>query len=141
MCHTVRVGEIWVRSPQVMQGYWNLPEATAEAVTADGWFKTGDAAYLDEDGYVYIHDRVKDMIVRRGERLPGRGRERPDGAPGHGRLAVIGVPDEKWGETAKAIVVRHADAGVTQLEIIGSARSVSPSSSARRASSGPRCAA
>ena len=64
-----------------MKGYWNMPEETAKAIIADGWFRTGDAGYLDADGYLYIHDRVKDMIVsRRREHLPGRGRERADGA-------------------------------------------------------------
>ena len=63
------VGEIWIRSPQVMKGYWNMPEETAKAITADGWFQTGDAGYLDADGYLYIHDRVKDMIVSGGENV------------------------------------------------------------------------
>jgi long-chain acyl-CoA synthetase len=114
------VGEIWVRSPQVMQGYWNLPEATAEAVTDDGWFKTGDAAYLDEDGYVYIHDRVKDMIVSGGENVyPAEVENVLMGHPRVADCAVIGVPHDRWGETAKAIVVKHSGADITELEIIG----------------------
>ena len=69
------------RSPQIMKGYWNMPEETAKTIIADGWFRTGDAGYLDADGYLYIHDRVKDMIVSGGENIyPGRGRERADGA-------------------------------------------------------------
>ena len=78
-CEVGEVGEIWARGPQIMKGYWNMPEETAKAIT-DGWFHTGDAGYLDAEGYLYIHDRVKDMIVsRRRERLPGRGGERADG--------------------------------------------------------------
>ena len=68
-CPAGEVGEIWIRSPQVMKGYWHMPEETAKAVTADGWFKSGDAGYLDEDGYLFIHDRVKDMIVSGGENV------------------------------------------------------------------------
>ena len=60
---TGEVGEIWTRTPQNMKGYWNQPEATAATIDADGWLRTGDAGYLDADGYLYIHDRVKDMIV------------------------------------------------------------------------------
>ncbi|TVR25786.1 MAG: long-chain-fatty-acid--CoA ligase [Ilumatobacter sp.] len=113
------VGEIWVRSPQVMKGYWNMPEATAEAITADGWFKTGDAGYVDEDGYVYIHDRVKDMIVSGGENVyPAEVENVLMGHPGVADCAIIGVPHEKWGETAKAIVVRQPDVEVTEDEII-----------------------
>ncbi|MDG1267059.1 MAG: AMP-binding protein [Ilumatobacter sp.] len=63
------VGEIWIRSPQVMTGYWRMPEEAAKVVAADGWFKSGDAGYLDDDGYPYICDRVKDMIVSGGENV------------------------------------------------------------------------
>jgi len=63
------VGEIWIRSPQVMTGYWRMPEEAAKVVAADGWFMSGDAGYLDDDGYPYICDRVKDMIVSGGENV------------------------------------------------------------------------
>ena len=100
------VGEIWVRGPQVMKGYWNNDAATAEAVDADGWFRSGDAGYLDDDGYLYIHDRVKDMIVSGGENVyPAEVENVLMGHTGIADVAVIGVPHEKWGETAKAIVV------------------------------------
>jgi acyl-CoA synthetase (AMP-forming)/AMP-acid ligase II len=107
------VGEIWIRSPQVMQGYWHQPDETAKAVTEDGWFKSGDAGYLDADGYLYIHDRVKDMIVSGGENVyPAEVENVLMSHPGIADVAVIGVPHEKWGETAKAMVVRAAgDAG------------------------------
>ncbi len=104
---TGEVGEIWIRGPQVMKGYWNMPEATADAVDADGWFRSGDAGYLDADGYVYIHDRVKDMIVSGGENVyPAEVENVLMAHPGVADVAVIGVPHERWGETPKAIVVR-----------------------------------
>jgi long-chain acyl-CoA synthetase len=113
------VGEIWCKSPQVMKGYWNNPKATAESITPDGWFKTGDAGYRDEDGYIYIHDRVKDMIVSGGENVyPAEVESALMGHPGIADVAVIGVPHEKWGETVKAIVVKKADVAVTEAEII-----------------------
>ena len=113
------VGEIWCRTPQVMKGYWNNPKATAESITPDGWFKTGDAGYRDEDGYIYIHDRVKDMIVSGGENVyPAEVESALMSHPAIADVAVIGVPHEKWGETVKAIVVKKADVAVTEAEII-----------------------
>jgi long-chain acyl-CoA synthetase len=113
------VGEIWCKSPQVMKGYWNNPKATAESITPDGWFKTGDAGYRDEDGYIYIHDRVKDMIVSGGENVyPAEVESALMSHPAIADVAVIGVPHEKWGETVKAIVVKKADIAVTEAEII-----------------------
>jgi long-chain acyl-CoA synthetase len=113
------VGEIWVRSPQVMKGYWNMPEETERAITPDGWFKTGDAGYLDADGFLYIHDRVKDMIVSGGENVyPAEVENVLMGHPAVADCAVIGVPHEKWGETAKAIVVKQPDADLTQEDVI-----------------------
>jgi long-chain acyl-CoA synthetase len=117
------VGEIWVRSPQVMKGYWNNDQATAEAVDADGWFRSGDAGYLDDDGYLYIHDRVKDMIVSGGENVyPAEVENALMRHPGIADVAVIGVPHERWGETAKAVVVKAADADPSEDEIIAFAR-------------------
>ena len=113
------VGEIWCRTPQVMKGYWNNPKATAESITPEGWFKTGDAGYIDEDGYIYIHDRVKDMIVSGGENVyPAEVESALMSHPAIADVAVIGVPHEKWGETVKAIVVKKADVAVTEAEII-----------------------
>ncbi|MGB0113363.1 MAG: long-chain-fatty-acid--CoA ligase [Ilumatobacteraceae bacterium] len=117
------VGEIWIRSPQVMKGYWNQPDETTKSVTPDGWFKSGDAGYLDADGYLYIHDRVKDMIVSGGENVyPAEVENVLMSHPDIADVAVIGVPHEKWGETAKAIVVRAADSTVTEAEIIAFAK-------------------
>jgi len=104
------VGEIWVRSIQVMKGYWRDPEATAAAVTDDGFFRTGDAGYLKE-GYLFIHDRVKDMIVSGGENIyPAEIENALMKHPAVADVAVIGVPHEIWGETVKAIVVRAEEA-------------------------------
>ncbi len=120
------VGEIWVRSKQVMKGYWHMPEETAKSITDDGWFKTGDAAYLDPDGYVYIHDRVKDMIVSGGENVyPAEVENALMSHPGIADVAVIGVPHERWGETAMAIVVRPGTpegSALTEQAVIDFAR-------------------
>jgi long-chain acyl-CoA synthetase len=113
------VGELWTRSHQNMKGYWHNPEATAAAITEDGWFKTGDAGFLDADGFVFLHDRVKDMIVSGGENVyPAEVENVLMKHPAVGDVAVIGVPDEKWGEAVKAIVVKAAGAEVTEAELI-----------------------
>ena len=103
------IGEFWVRSPQVMAGYWDKPEATAEAFV-DGWLRTGDAGRVDADGYLYLEDRVKDMVITGGENVYPAEVERvlvehPDVA----EVAVIGIPHEKWGETVHAVVTSAPD--------------------------------
>jgi acyl-CoA synthetase (AMP-forming)/AMP-acid ligase II len=114
-----QVGEIATRSAANMNGYWNLPDATAHAIDTDGWLRTGDAGYLDEDGYVYIHDRVKDMIITGGENVyPAEVENAVFGHPGVADVAVIGVPDAKWGEAVKAVVVRKPGADPSPAEII-----------------------
>jgi len=116
------VGELWVRSVQVMKGYWNKPEDTARAITPDGWFKTGDAGYW-RDGFLYLHDRVKDMIVSGGENVyPAEVENALMAHPGVADVAVIGVPDERWGEAVKAIVVRAPGASPTPEELIAFTR-------------------
>ncbi|MFI4999063.1 MAG: fatty acid--CoA ligase [Reyranellales bacterium] len=116
------VGEIAVRSPQIMGGYWKLPEATTRAIQGD-WFLTGDAGYLDDKGYLYIYDRVKDMIVSGGENIyPAEVESALFGHPGVADVAVIGVPDDRWGEAVKAIVVKKPGARVTPGELITWAR-------------------
>ena len=116
------VGEIICRSPQVMLGYWNAPEATTQSIR-DGWFYTGDAGYLDQDGYVFIYDRVKDMIISGGENIyPAEVESAIYGHPDVADVAVIGVPDEKWGEAVKAIVVKKPGKSPEPSEIIAFAR-------------------
>lgn len=100
------VGEIWARGPNIMVGYLNRPEETAAVLDADGWYHSGDAAWADEDGYVYIVDRVKDMIISGGENVYSAEVENvlythPDVL----EAAVIGVPDDVWGERVHAVVV------------------------------------
>jgi long-chain acyl-CoA synthetase len=118
-----QVGEIATRSPWNMAGYWNLPEATAKTIDKDGWLRTGDAGYLDEDGYVYIHDRVKDMIITGAENVyPAEVESAIYGHPDVADVAVIGVPDEKWGEAVKAIVVPKPGKSPDPQDIIAFAR-------------------
>jgi acyl-CoA synthetase (AMP-forming)/AMP-acid ligase II len=105
------VGEICVRGGTVMAGYRNRPEEQAAAFTADHWFRTGDAGRFDEDGYLYVTDRVKDMIVSGAENVyPVEVENVLMDHPLVAEAAVIGVPDERWGETVKAVVVRTAGA-------------------------------
>ena len=117
------VGEIRVRSGMVMRGYWNKPEATAETVDADGWLHTGDAASQDADGFVYIRDRYKDMIVSGAENVyPAEVENVIYQHPAVAETAVIGVPDERWGETVKAVVVTRAGMQLSPAELIGFTR-------------------
>jgi fatty-acyl-CoA synthase len=118
IAHPGEVGEVQIRGPGIMKGYWNRPEATAEAIDPEGWFRSGDAGYFDEDGFLYIHDRVKDMIVTGGENVyPAEVENALFGAPGVADAAVIGVPDEDFGEQVKAVVVlRPGTDGGAELE-------------------------
>ncbi|WP_374572830.1 long-chain-fatty-acid--CoA ligase [Phenylobacterium sp.] len=119
----LEVGEIQIRSAGVMKGYWNRPEATAEAIDAEGWFKTGDAGFFDTDGFLHIHDRVKDMIVSGGENVyPAEVENALFSHPAVADAAVIGVPDERWGEAVKAIVVLRPGAEASADEIIAHCR-------------------
>lgn len=118
------VGEVATRSVSNMAGYWRLPEATASTMAEDGWLRTGDAGYLDEDGYLFIHDRVKDMIISGAENIyPAEVESAVYGHPQVAEVAVIGVPDDKWGEAVKAIVVAKPGETPTQEDIIAFARS------------------
>jgi long-chain acyl-CoA synthetase len=113
-----QIGEIWIRSKQVMKGYWRQPEATREAILAGGWFRSGDAGYL-KDGHLFIHDRVKDMIISGAENIyPAEIENVLMAHPQVADVAVIGVPDEKWGETVKALVVRAAGVDVLDRALI-----------------------
>lgn len=113
------VGEVVIRSGHNMSGYWKQPEETARTIDADGWLRTGDAGYMDAEGYLYIHDRVKDMIISGGENVyPAEVESAIYGHPIVADVAVIGVPDEKWGEAVKAIVVLKAGQGADRDSII-----------------------
>jgi acyl-CoA synthetase (AMP-forming)/AMP-acid ligase II len=117
------VGEIATRSVKNMKGYWNKPDATAATIDAEGWLRTGDAGYLDADGYLYIHDRVKDMIISGGENVyPAEVENAIYSHPKVADVAVIGVPDKKWGEAVKACVVVRSGETLTEAEVIAHAR-------------------
>ncbi|MGZ8777195.1 MAG: AMP-binding enzyme, partial [Mycobacterium sp.] len=106
-----------------MRGYWNNPDATAATVTDEGWLKTGDAGYIDRDGFVYLNDRKKDMIVSGGENVyPTEVENVLMTHPAVGDVAIIGIPDEKWGEAVKAVIVPAAGAAPTEAELIAYAR-------------------
>ena len=112
-------GEIVTRSSGNMQGYFEMPEATAETVDGEGWLRTGDAGYLDADGYLFLQDRVKDMIISGGENIyPAEVENAIYGHPAVAEVAVIGVPDEKWGESVKAMIVPVAGAVRNDEDVI-----------------------
>ena len=104
-------GEICVKGPNVMKGYWKQPDATANAMTADGFFRTGDVGYMDEDGYVFIVDRTKDMLLCGGFNVyPRNIEEAIYQHPSVAEVSVIGVPDAYRGEIPKAFVKLKAGA-------------------------------
>ena len=117
------VGEIAVRSAANMSGYWNNASATAEAFTKDGWLRTGDLGYIDADGYVFVVDRLKDMIISGGENIYPTEVERAlAGHPDVADVAVVGVRSEQWGEAVKAFVVLRSGATASATSIIQLAR-------------------
>ncbi len=110
-------GEVWVRGAHVMTGYWNRPDATAETIV-DGWLRTGDGAIMDEDGYVFIQDRIKDMIISGGENIyPAEIENVLMAHEGIREAAVIGQPSQRWGESPFAVVVR-ADPKVDEAVVM-----------------------
>lgn len=111
-------GEVLVKGPNVMPGYWRNPEATAAALTTDGWFRSGDIAKLDEEGHLYIVDRIKDMFISGGENVyPAEVENAIVEHPAVAEVAVVGVADEKWGEVGRAFVVCRPDAQLTGDEL------------------------
>jgi acyl-CoA synthetase (AMP-forming)/AMP-acid ligase II len=117
------IGEIIMKSPWVMREYWGKPEATS-ATVRDGWLWSGDAGYLDSDGYLYIQDRIKDMIKTGGENVyPAEVENALFGHPAVADVAVIGVPDVQWGEAVKALVVVRPGVAFNKDEILAHARS------------------
>ncbi len=122
-CPNGSVGEIWVRSEMVMQGYWQNPPATAETIMPGGWLRTGDAAYSDAEGYIYLFDRFKDMIISGGENVyPAEIENILLSHPAVSEVAVIGVPHRRWGETPKAIVVPRDGEITTEHDLIAYTR-------------------
>jgi acyl-CoA synthetase (AMP-forming)/AMP-acid ligase II len=117
-CAPGQMGEIIMAGPLLMKGYWKNPEATARAIR-DGWFYSGDAGTMDADGYIYVQDRIKDMIISGGENVyPAEVENVLFSHPAVADAAVIGVPDQQWGESVKAMVVLKPGATATAEEII-----------------------
>jgi len=115
------VGEVIIEGPNVMKGYWQWPEATKDAFVEGSWFRSGDAATVDEEGYVTIVDRIKDMYISGGENVyPAEVEQLLHQHPAVAECAVIGVPDERWGEVGRALVVPRAGAEVSPDDIMDS---------------------
>ena len=118
------VGEIQVRGPMVMQGYWKQPELTAHTLRG-GWMHTGDAAYMDDEGFIYLVDRIKDMIISGGENVySGEVENALHEHPGVRECAVIGLPHEDLGETVHAIVVPHEGVTLTAEALVAHCRTL-----------------
>ena len=117
-CEAGEQGEIWIRGKHIMLKYWNRPDATAEAITEDGWLRTGDVASMDKEGFVYIQDRIKDMIISGGENVyPAEIENILISHPGIVEVAIIGQPSGKWGESPFAVVVRN-DKSIKEDDIL-----------------------
>lgn len=111
-------GELWLRGGTMMAGYWNRPEATAEAIV-DGWYRSGDGGHMDEEGYIFISDRIKDMVVTGGENVYPN--EVENALYEHDEIveaAVVGIPDEKWGEALLGFIVRAKGSKLTDDDLI-----------------------
>lgn len=107
-------GEICIKGPNVMAGYWNRPDATAEVIDDDGWFHSGDVGYFDDDGFLYVVDRVKDMVISGGENVyPAEVESVLAGHENIADVAVIGLPDDRWGEAVTAVVVAAGEETLT----------------------------
>ncbi len=117
------VGEVWLRAPNVTPGYFNRPAETAAALTPDGWLRTGDGGFLDDEGYLFLTDRIKDMIVSGGENVyPVEVEETLAQHAGVADVAVIGVPDPHWGEAVKALIVPRPGMRTAPEDLIAFAR-------------------
>ena len=111
-------GEVCIKGPNVMKGYWNREDATAEAIDAEGWFHSGDIGYLDDEDFLFLCDRVKDMVISGGENVyPAEVESILYGHPAVQEVAVIGLPDDKWGEAIAAIVALNEGAELTLEEL------------------------
>jgi long-chain acyl-CoA synthetase len=120
-CTTDEIGEIWIQSDQNMAGYWKQTALTAQVLDDDGWFRTGDAGWIDEHGFLFMHDRIKDMIITGGENVYPVEVERVlNTHPCVSQAIVIGIDDERWGETVMAVVI--AQPAVEGAELIAYCR-------------------
>jgi long-chain acyl-CoA synthetase len=118
------VGEVWLRSAMIMKGYWNNPAATREAIVEDGWYRTGDAGTRDADGFLYLVDRFKDMIISGGENIyPAEIENALNAHPAIREVGVIGIEHSRWGETPMAVVVLREGGTATAEDIIEFTRS------------------
>jgi acyl-CoA synthetase (AMP-forming)/AMP-acid ligase II len=117
------VGEVQTLSPYNMAGYWRKADETASTIDSEGWLRTGDAGYFDTEGYLYLHDRIKDMIVSGGENIyPAEVENVLLSHPAVVDAAVIGVPDPKWGETVKGVVVLAPGTKLDETDLIAHCR-------------------
>jgi long-chain acyl-CoA synthetase len=117
------VGEVWLRAPNVMTGYFDRPEETAAAITPEGWLRTGDGGYIDDEGFLFLTDRVKDMIVSGGENVyPIEVEDVLAEHPDVSDVAVIGVPDDRWGEAVKALVIPRDGSDPAPEQLVAFAR-------------------
>jgi acyl-CoA synthetase (AMP-forming)/AMP-acid ligase II len=118
-----QVGEITVRSPSTMTGYLHQPEETSAVLQPDGWLRTGDAGSVDGDGFLYVRDRIKEMIITGGENVyPAEVENVLAGHPAVAGVAVIGVPSPRWGQEIRAVIELNAGAQVTEQDLLGWAR-------------------
>ena len=117
-CEPGEPGEIWVRGAHIMKEYWNRPDATAETLTAEGWLRTGDVASMDENGFVTVMDRLKDMIITGGENVcPAEIENIILGHPDVSEVAVIAQPSKRWGESPLAVIVAKSES-LTEADIL-----------------------
>ncbi|MDM7489354.1 AMP-binding protein [Rhodococcus sp. CSLK01-03] len=116
-------GEVWCRGPQRFAGYWRNDAATSEAVTVDGWYRSGDIGFLDADGFLHLVDRVKDMLISGGENIyPAELETVIAQHPDVIEVAVVGAPDERWGEVPVAHVVRAEGSSLTEEDVVALCR-------------------
>ncbi|CAH0270652.1 Long-chain-fatty-acid--CoA ligase FadD13 [Arthrobacter sp. Bi83] len=112
------VGEIQIKGPNVIHEYWNRPEESAASYADGGWFKSGDMGYRDPDGFVFVSDRLKDMIISGGENIyPAEVEQAIIELEAVGSVAVIGVPDDKWGEVPRAVILLREGADLSEQQL------------------------
>jgi fatty-acyl-CoA synthase len=116
-------GELVVRGPNIFSGYWRREQETADSFVEGGWFRTGDVVRVDPDGWAYVVDRVKDMIISGGENIyPAEVEAVLDSHPAVAACALVGVPDERWGEVGLLYAVRREGADLTEDQLVADLR-------------------